>query len=422
MSCFIIRGPRRLDGEITVQGSKNGSLPLLSAAVLARGETVLENCPELTDTAAACDILTYLGCRVVRSVHTVAVESSAAVRSDIPDSLMQEMRSSVVFLGALLGRFGRAELSAPGGCEIGLRPIDIHLEAMHRLGTRIEESNGRLICSCPHGLKGTEICLSFPSVGATENVLLAASVAKGETRLINAAREPEIKALADFLNKCGARISGAGESTIVINGVRKLAACEHKVGADRIAATTFLAATAATSGKIRLNGTSRTELIPAVELFEKSGCVISEDAYGLCLEAPHRLRSLNMIRTMPYPGFPTDSQADFGVLASISDSMGIIIENIFENRFKYLAELKKMGARVQVQERAAFIQGVDCLQGACVYAPDLRGGAALTVAGLCAQGETRVENIHHIDRGYERFECRLAALGADIRREKHPDN
>lgn len=414
MACYIIEGGNRLNGEITVQGSKNGSLPLLSACVLVQGETVLKNCPRLTDVDAAANILTYLGCKAKRCGDSVIVNSTGASRCDIPDSLMQEMRSSVVFLGALLGSFGRAELSSPGGCEIGLRPIDLHLEAMRALGTKITEEGGRLICSCPDGLKGTRITLSFPSVGATENVLLAACTAKGETVLINAAREPEIKELADFLNACGAKIKGAGESIITVEGVKTLCGAEYTVSRDRIAACTFMAAAAVTKGDVLLCGMTQDILMPVLEPFEKTGCKLVQDTRGLRIKAPERLLSFSSVRTMPYPGFPTDSQADFGVMASVAHGTGVIIENIFENRFKYTAELTRMGADIRTEGRVAIIQGVKALHGAQVFSPDLRGGSALVVAGLCAKGVTRVNGIHYIDRGYENFDGQLAALGAKI--------
>lgn len=414
MSCYIIEGGNRLNGEISVQGSKNGSLPLLSAAVLAQGETVLCNCPCLTDVDAAVNILTYLGCRVKRSGHSVIIDSTGAEKAEIPDDLMQEMRSSVVFLGALLGRFGKAELSSPGGCEIGLRPIDLHLEAMRALGAKIEESGGRLVCTCPNGLRGARISLSFPSVGATENILLAASTAKGETLLVNAAREPEIKELADFLNACGAKIKGAGESIISVEGVEALYGTEYSAAQDRIAACTFMAAAAVTKGDVMLCGMRQETLMPILEPFEKTGCIIKQDAKGLRIKAPERLRSFSAVRTMPYPGFPTDSQADFGVMASVAHGTSVIIENIFENRFKYTAELTRMGACIRTEGRVAVIEGVEKLDSAQVLSPDLRGGSALVVAGLCADGVTRVNGIHHIDRGYEDFEGQLAALGAKI--------
>ena len=418
MACFVINGQKRIEGEMTVQGAKNGVLPLLAASVLVRGKTVLSGCPQLTDITAAANILTYLGCKVSACGDVMSIDSESASGFAVTDSLMREMRSSIVFLGALLGRFGKAELTAPGGCEIGLRPIDLHLDAMRTLGAVIDETGGRLICSCPYGLKGARVTLSFPSVGATENILLAACTAKGETLIVNAAREPEIKELADFLNRCGADISGAGESVIRINGVKKLTACEHRVRQDRIAAVTYMAAAAVTGGNIRLNFKNSEMLMPVVEPFEKSGCRVIQDEKGVWLKAPERLAKLGMIRTMPYPGFPTDSQADLAVMASVACGTSTVVENIFENRFKYVGELRKMGAQIRTENRVAVIEGVRKLNGANVVSHDLRGGSALVVAALCAEGTTVVDGINHIDRGYEKIETQLNGLGAEIFRKE----
>lgn len=414
MSSFIVEGGNRVGGELKVQGSKNGSLPLLSAALLVKGETLLKNCPLLTDVTAALNILTYLGCKAVLTQDGALIESSGACRFDIPDFLMSEMRSSIVFLGALLGRFGRAELTSPGGCEIGLRPIDLHIDAMRALGATVDEIGGRLICSCPNGLKGTTISLSFPSVGATENILLACATAKGETVIINAAREPEIIELAEYLNRCGAKIRGAGESVILVQGVKELFAAEHFVSYDRIAATTFMASAAVSGGKLLLRDMSLSLLMPIVQPFEKTGCEIFQDASGVVIDSPEKLTSFGAIRTMPYPGFPTDSQADFAVMASLAEGTSVIVENIFENRFKYVAELKKMGAVIRTENRVAIIEGTKKLHGAKVYSPDLRGGSALVVAAVAAEGETIIENIKHIDRGYECFEDKLKELNVKI--------
>lgn len=418
MACFVINGQKRIEGEMTVQGAKNGVLPLLAASVLVCGKTVLSGCPQLTDITAAANILTYLGCEVSTCAGVISIDSESAYGFAVTDSLMREMRSSIVFLGALLGRFGKAELTAPGGCEIGLRPIDLHLDAMRTLGAVIDETGGRLICSCPYGLKGARVTLSFPSVGATENILLAACTAKGETLIVNAAREPEIKELADFLNRCGADISGAGESVIRINGVKKLTACEHRVRQDRIAAVTYMAAAAVTGGNIRLNFKNSEMLMPVVEPFEKSGCRVIQDEKGVWLKAPERLAKLGMIRTMPYPGFPTDSQADLAVMASVACGTSTVVENIFENRFKYVGELRKMGAQIRTENRVAVIEGVRKLNGANVVSHDLRGGSALVVAALCAEGTTVVDGINHIDRGYEKIETQLNGLGAEIFRKE----
>lgn len=418
MPRFVVEGSGRIDGKLRVQGSKNGVLPLLSASVLVSGESVIYGCPELTDVNAAVNILTYLGCRVCRKDGVICVNSAGADKYSVTDALMREMRSSVVFLGALLGRFGRAEMSAPGGCEIGLRPIDLHLESMRALGAVIDETGGKLVCSCPDGLRGTRISLSFPSVGATENVLLAACTARGETMLINAAREPEIIELAGFLNSCGAKISGAGESVIRVEGVTRLCAGEHTVWQDRIAAATYMSAAAVTGGRLLLETETPSLLLPVAETFEKTGCSIDIKGSEIYFKAASKLKKFGIIRTMPYPGFPTDSQADFAVIASIAQGTSTIVENIFENRFKYVSELRKMGAQIRTENRVAVIEGVDRLSGANVSSPDLRGGSALVVAALCAEGTTVVDDIYHIDRGYEKFEKQLENLGVNIKREE----
>lgn len=416
MGCFNIDGGERLTGEITVQGSKNGSLPLISAALLINGKTVLHNCPKLSDVTAALNILTYLGCQTSHINGTAYLDCADAKKHDIPELLMREMRSSVVFLGSLLSRFGKAEMSAPGGCEIGLRPIDLHIEAMRTLGAKITESGGRIFFECPDGLKGARISLSFPSVGATENIILAACKAKGETLIVNAAREPEIIELSCFLNRCGAKIKGAGESVISIIGTDRLNPCEHTVEQDRIAAVTFLAAAAVTGGEVMLRGMRQDWLMPVLEPFEESGCKVAADAVGVRLIAPRRLQRIKTVRTMPYPGFPTDSQADFAVMASVAQGTSVIVENIFENRFKYIAQLTKMGACARTEGRVAVIEGVSRLKAARVTSPDLRAGSALVVAGLNADGHTVVEGINYIDRGYEDFEGQLKRMGAKISR------
>ena len=418
MASYVIEGLNRIDGEIKVQGSKNGALPLFSAAMLVKGQTVLSGCPELTDVKAAADILTYLGCDVVCEEGVCTVCADSACKYNIPDSLMSEMRSSIVFLGALLGRFGRAEMTAPGGCEIGLRPIDLHLDAMRSLGAVIDERGGRLVCSCPRGLHGARITLSFPSVGATENILLAGCTAKGETLLVNAAREPEIIELAEFLNSCGAKIFGAGESVIRIEGVGSLRACEHGVWQDRIAAVTYMAAAAVTKGSLLLEMNRHELLMPVTEQFRKMGCTVKQDGKGIFIQSKKRLKNFGIIRTMPYPGFPTDSQADFAVMASVAEGTGTVVENIFESRFKYVAELRRMGANIRTENRVAVIEGTEKLSGANVIAPDLRGGSALVVAAVCAEGVSRVEGIHHIDRGYEKFDLQLKRMGVKIKREE----
>lgn len=417
MEKIVIEGGKRLSGELRVHGSKNSALPILAAAVLTNKPCVIHNCPRLTDVDAAIRILTYLGCKVEREGNTVTIDATSIERSDIPDHLMREMRSSVVFLGPILARMGKASLSTPGGCEIGLRLIDLHLSAMRQFGVEIQEEHGRLDCVCPEPMKGVKIALSFPSVGATENIMLAAATAQGRTVLVNAAREPEISDLADFLNGCGARIHGAGEGTIVINGVKALSGTEHTVIPDRITAATYMAAAAVTHGHLTLRDIIPAHLGPVIPVMEEAGCDISICARDLTISAPPRLHRVHTVRTMPYPGFPTDAQAPVMAMTAIADGTSVIIENIFESRYKHVSELMRLGAHIKVEGRVAVVEGVPFLSGAPVVAPDLRGGSSLVIAGLSARGNTEITGVRHIDRGYEKIEESLQAIGAQIKRE-----
>ncbi len=418
MDKLVINGSKRLTGEIEVHGSKNSVLPILAACVLSQGENIIHNCPILSDVDAALKILVELGCKVKREEHTVCVDSSGVNGFEISDSLMREMRSSVIFLGAILGRTGKAVLSTPGGCEIGLRPIDMHISAMEQLGAEVFEEHGRLHFECKNGLHGARVILPFPSVGATENIMIASCVAKGTTVITNAAREPEISDLADFLNGCGAKIHGAGDSTIVIDGVEKLTATTHTVIPDRIAASTYLLAGAITHGRVCIK-----EIIPAhlgalIPVLKQSGCDISVSNRWICISSPPRLSRVKTVRTMPYPGFPTDVQAPLTAMLSVADGTSVVVENIFECRYKHVSELIRLGAKINVEGRTAVIEGVPYLTGASVVSPDLRGGFALVIAGLAAKGETVISGVEHIDRGYENPEKLLSALGADVKRIK----
>lgn len=417
MGKFIINGGKKLDGRIDLQGSKNSALPILSACVAVDGISVIHNCPDLTDVSAAIKILECIGCKVKREGGTVTVDSTVVNRFDIPDNLMREMRSSIVFLGALISRFGAACVSSPGGCEIGLRPIDLHLSALRRMNVRIDETGGLLECKAD-GLHGANINLSFPSVGATENIMLAAVGASGETVITNAAREPEIVDLADFLNSCGAMICGAGESVIRIKPCKKLSSCEHTVIPDRIVASTFMACVASAGGKALIDGVCREHLVPVIPVFEAAGCDITFGKNDLMIKSPKRLSRVKSVATMPYPGFPTDSQAIIMSMLAKSRGTSVISERIFENRFRHVPELVKMGADIRVEDgRVAVIEGVKKLYGANVTSCDLRGGCALAVAALGAEGKTVVDEIHHIDRGCEALETSLSQLGAEIKRE-----
>ena len=418
MDKLVINGSKRLTGEIEVHGSKNSVLPILAACVLSQGENIIHNCPMLSDVDAALKILVELGCKVKREEHTVCVDSSGVNGFEISDSLMREMRSSVIFLGAILGRTGKAVLSTPGGCEIGLRPIDMHISAMEQLGAEVFEEHGRLHFECKNGRHGARVILPFPSVGATENIMIASCVAKGTTVITNAAREPEISDLADFLNGCGAKIHGAGDSTIIIDGVERLTATTHTVIPDRIAASTYLLAGAITHGRVCIK-----EIIPAhlgalIPVLKQSGCDISVSNRWICISSPPRLSRVKTVRTMPYPGFPTDVQAPLTAMLSVADGTSVVVENIFECRYKHVSELIRLGAKINVEGRTAVIEGVPYLTGASVVSPDLRGGFALVIAGLAAKGETVISGVEHIDRGYESPEKLLSALGADIKRIK----
>ncbi len=416
MSSYIIEGGTRLTGECTVQGAKNSALPILAASLVCDGTSVIRNCPRLLDVEATVKILEHLGCGVKRDIHSVSVCSENASEYVIPERLMREMRSSVIFLGAILAKNRKVVLSTPGGCDIGLRPIDLHLEAMKKLGAVVKEEFGNIECSAPEGLKGAVITLSFPSVGATENIMVAASTATGTTTVINAAREPEISDLADFLNSCGAKISGAGQGTIVIEGVKKLSGTSHTVLPDRIAASTYMCAAAITGGEVKFNNIIPAHIGPEIELLEETGCRVLTDSRSLYLKAPEKLRSVKLIRTMPYPGFPTDIGAPVVALLTKAKGTSVIIETIFENRFKYVGELIRLGAKIRVDGRMAVIEGVDRLHGVGVQSTDLRGGAALMVAALSAEGETRISEIRHIERGYESPEKVLSELSAKIKR------
>lgn len=414
---LVINGGRRLEGEISVHGAKNSALPLLSAAVLAHGESVFHNCPQLTDVDAACRILSCLGCRCMRSGNTVCVDATNVSGCEIPETLMREMRSSIVFLGAVLGRTGRCRMSYPGGCELGARPIDLHIAALRQMGAEITEEHGYLDCAAPAGLSGARITLSFPSVGATENIMLAAVTAKGSTEIHNAAREPEICDLASYLCKCGARISGAGDSVIYIEGVSRLECAEHSVIPDRIVAGTYLCAAAITRGELILTHCEPSHMTAFIQVLESMGCRIYSYGGGkLFLSARKRLTAPATIRTMPYPGFPTDIQAPFTALCSTAEGTSVFVETIFDNRFRHAAELMRLGAKIKVEGQVAIISGVQRLSGAKLCAAELRGGAALVTAALAAEGASEVSGLGYIDRGYESIENALRSVGADIKR------
>lgn len=413
MAEYVINGCRKLDGIIDVQGAKNSALPLLASSVLCKGEVIFHNCPMLTDVDTSVKILRYLGCTVHRYGKTITVDSSGIYRYDIPKTLMREMRSSVVFLGAILGRMKQAEISLPGGCELGARPIDLHLSSLKQMGMSVQENHGILECSAKDGLHSANISLSFPSVGATENIILASVCADGITTITNSAREPEICDLVDFLNSCGAKISGAGEGTIYIEGVKTLGCNQHVVISDRIATATYMTAVAVCGGKLLLKGALPSYMGSMNSLFEESGCLLDYDSKGLYISSDKRLNKLRLVRTMPYPGFPTDAQAPFMAMCCFAKGTSVFVENVFENRYKHISELNRMGAEIYVHDKVAVVEGRK-LFGAEVEAQDLRGGASLIVAGLGAEGTTKVRGVKHIERGYENIELYLSNVGADI--------
>ena len=420
MSAYIIEGGHPLDGSVRIHGAKNSVLPILAACLLAPGECVIHNCPELSDVAASLDILRHLGCRAERQGDAVVVDASAPTGWDVPDALMREMRSSVIFLGAILGRMGRAELCAPGGCELGPRPIDLHLGAIRGLGGRITEDGGGL--RAEGALRGADLVLSLPSVGATENAMLAAVCAAGTTTITNAAREPEVVDLQNFLNACGARVSGAGSSAVSIEGGQDLHGCTYRVMPDRIAAATYLCAAASAGGDIYLRGAEEGHLSTVTAALREAGCTVTADSGGIRALCRERLRAVGPVQTAPYPGFPTDAQAV--LMAALLRSRGATVfeENIFENRYRHVDELIRMGASIRVSGRVAVVTGVERLHSAPVRCTDLRGGAALCVAALAAEGETRVSQICHLDRGYEDLARDLRALGADAVRVEETEN
>ncbi len=414
MSAYVIEGGHPLEGSVQVHGAKNSVLPILAACLLAPGTCVIQNCPRLTDVEASLAILRHLGCRAQRQGEYVVVDASAPTRFDVPDALMREMRSSVIFLGAILGRMGQARLCTPGGCELGPRPIDLHLAAIRALGGTVEDGEGGLCCS--GRLRGADIVLSLPSVGATENAMLAAVCAQGTTTITNAAREPEIVDLQGFLQALGANVRGAGSSVITVEGGAPLHGGAYRVMGDRIVAATYLTAAAAAGGSVEVSGVDWRTLSTVTAVLKEAGCRVCSQADRIFLQAEGRLRGVRPVRTAPYPGFPTDAQAP--LMAALAGGTGctVFVENMFESRYRHVDELIRMGADIRVEGRVAVVYGVSRLHGAAVRASDLRGGAALVVAALGAEGTTTVTGLHHIDRGYQCLDYDLQRLGAAIRR------
>ena len=415
-SKLYIEGGRRISGEIKVHGAKNSVLPVLAGALLSGGVCLIHNCPALTDVYASCRILRSLGCKCSRNGSSLEIDARTISDYEISEELMREMRSSIVFLGAILARLRRCRLSFPGGCELGPRPIDIHLASLKKLGAKICEDHGVLDCSFTGAVSGADITLPLPSVGATENIMLAAAVGTGETVIRNAAREPEISDLAGFLNACGADISGQGSSTVSIKGVSELHGCEYTVMPDRIVAATYMGAAAITGGELMLSSVRPADMYSTVSVYEQMGCSVYPYADRIYISAKKPLSAVKTIRTMPYPGFPTDCQPIVMAVLTRARGTSVIVENIFENRFRAAPELRRMGADIKAEGKVAVIEGASKLSGTAAVATDLRAGAALVIAGLAADGTTTVSNLKYIDRGYESVETALRSIGAKIKR------
>ena len=412
---IIVQGNNVLTGEVAVSGAKNSALKLMAAALLGRGESVIENVPLISDIAIMAEVLRCLNARVEREGHTLVIDTEAVDKWETPYELVSKMRASIAVLGPLIGRFGQARVAMPGGCQIGARKIDMHLVGLEALGVEFVVDHGFLEATTPHGLMGAHVVLDFPSVGATENLLMAAVVAEGTTTIENAAREPEIVDLVNMLNAMGARVSGGGSSFVEVEGVplESLHPCEHRTVGDRIEAGTFLAGGALMGGPLTVRGVDPAYLRMALMKLEAMGCDVEtgEDWITVLREGP---LAPTDIQTLPHPGFPTDLQAQFMLLAACADGTSVITENVFENRFMFASELIRMGADITIEDHHALVRGVDGLQGAPVSSTDLRAGAALVLAGVSAEGETRIHNIGHIDRGYEDYVGKLASLGADV--------
>ena len=413
---LVIHGGRPLFGTISVSGSKNAALPILAATILAEGETILENIPDLSDVAIMCDILRELGCRVESlGKDCLLVDTSGLCKHTVSHHLAGRLRGSFLVAGPLLAKTGRAGVSLPGGCPIGARPVDLHLKGFSALGAAVENRGGCVTATCDR-LLGKEIYLDFPSVGATENIMTAATMAEGQTTIKNASTEPEIVDLANFLCAMGAEVIGAGTDTVNIRGVRKLSPVRYSLISDRIEAGTYLLAGAITGGNVTVSNILPEYLKPLTAKLSEMGVPLSYGETSVTVHPAGTLRSVD-VQTLPFPGFPTDMQAPITALLSISEGTGIVTETVFENRFMHAGELSRMGAMIRVAGRSAVIEGKKALTGAKVRATDLRAGAALVLAGLAAKGDTEISDIYHLDRGYVTIEEKLRSLGADIVRQ-----
>lgn len=415
MEGFRVQGGEKIEGQVRLQGAKNAVLPILAAALLPEGETVLRDCPDIRDVHAMAGILKQLGCRCETRPDEARIDSAGLKCWEMPEGLSKQIRSSIFLLGPILGKLRRAAVTYPGGCEIGLRPIDLHLKGLRALGVKVREDGG--VIRCDGGkMHAGDVYFDYPSVGATENVMMAAALLPGVTTVHNAAREPEIEDLQAFLNRMGGKVRGAGTQVIQIEGVKKLHAVSYTPIPDRIVGGTLLCAAAVTGGEVLLSNIRSADLMPVGDKLTEMGCKITREEAGLRLRAPSRLKAFSCLQTQPHPGFPTDMQAQMLAAACTAEGTSVIVENVFENRLSHVADLCRMGADIRVSSRTAVVSGVEKLHGARVTARDLRGGAALVIAALCAQGESVVENVSLIDRGYARLENTLACLGAKIER------
>ncbi len=413
MEKLVIRGGKPLCGTVRVSSAKNAVLPIIAASMLAETESQLADIPHLEDVKTICEVIRSLGGEVRKEGDTLHINAASITECEAPYDLVRRMRASFLVMGPLLARKGRAKISLPGGCAIGARPIDLHLKAFEALGATITLGHGHVEAEAKHGLKGARIYLDFPSVGATENILMAASMADGVTTIENAAEEPEIVDLVTYLNSMGAKIRGAGTNVIRITGVPALHGACHTVIPDRIEAGTFMIGAAMTDGDVFVENALSEHLKPVIAKLKEVGVTVEESVDGIRVKGNGSLKASD-IKTLPYPGFPTDMQAQFMALTTICRGTSVVTETVFENRFMHVAELKRMGAAIKIEGRSAVVEGVSQLKGCDVKATDLRAGAALVLAGLVAEGETTVGDIHHIDRGYDSLVKKLQRLGADI--------
>ena len=415
MEGFMVHGGECIQGVERIQAAKNAVLPILAAAILTEDEVLIRDCPELRDVHAMTGMLKMLGCRCEMRESSLSIQSSALHNWEMPDEISKEIRSSIFLLGPILGRLRKATVTYPGGCEIGIRPIDLHLKGLKALGVKISDDRGILYCDGKNMHAG-DVYLDYPSVGATENVMMAAALLPGVTYIHNAAREPEIEDLQQFINAMGGCVRGAGTQLIEIEGVERLHGACFTPMPDRIVAGTLLCAAAITGGEITLENVRPWDMIPMEAKLAEMGCRLYDDKDRVHLSAPKRLQAFSALQTQPHPGFPTDMQAQMMAVSAVAQGTTVIVENVFENRFGHAADLARMGACIRVSDRVAVVQGVEKLHGNRVCARDLRGGAALVLAGLAAEGDTLVENVHLIDRGYAALEKSLSSLGARVER------